>query len=56
MSHGTSIDYKTLRRINPETARRPLEYLEINGGTVGDVARMVAMIRRTGGSDLERSQ
>ena len=46
MNPGTRIDYKTLRKINPEAARQAvLEYLESNGGIVADAARMFAINR-----------
>jgi len=46
MNHGTRIDYKTLRKINPEAARQAvLEYLESNGRIVADAARMFAINR-----------
>ena len=41
MSPGARIDYKTLRQINPEAARKAvLEYLKTNGGNKADVARL----------------
>ena len=44
MNPGTRIDYKTLRRINPETVRQAvLEYLESNGRIVAGAARMFAI-------------
>ena len=46
MSPGTRIDYKTLRRINPEAARKAvLEYLKTNGGNKADVARVFGVNR-----------
>lgn len=46
MSLGTRIDYKTLRKINPEAARQAvLEYLQSNGGNVSDAARLFAINR-----------
>ena len=39
MSPGARIDYKTMRAINPETARKSvLEYLKTNGGNNADAA------------------
>jgi transposase InsO family protein len=46
MNPGTRIDYKTLRKINPETARQAvLEYLESNGGIVAEAARLFGINR-----------
>jgi transposase len=46
MNPGTRIDYKTLRKINPEAARQAvLECLESNGGNVTEAARMFAINR-----------
>ena len=46
MNHGTRIDYKSLRKINPEAARQAgLEYLDSNGRNVTDAARMFAINR-----------
>ena len=46
MNPGTRIDYKTLRKINPEAARQAvLEGLESNGGNVTEAARMFAINR-----------
>ena len=46
MSSGACIDYKTLRQINPETARKAvLEYLKTNGGNKEDVARVFGVNR-----------
>jgi transposase len=46
MNPGTRIDYKTLRKINPEAARQAvLEYLESNGGIVADAARLFGINR-----------
>lgn len=40
------IDYKKLRKINPETARTAvLEYLSSNGGNVADCARAFSLQR-----------
>lgn len=56
MSPGTRIDYKTLRRINPEAARQAvLEYLQSNGGNVTDAARLFA-INRTVVYDILQKQ
>jgi hypothetical protein len=39
MNPGARIDYKTLRAINPEAARKSaLEYLKPNGGNNADAA------------------
>lgn len=47
MSSGARIDYKALRQINPEAARKAvLEYLKTNGGDKADVAR-VFVVNRT---------
>ena len=46
MNPGTHIDYKTLRKINPEAARQAvLEYLESNGGIVAEAARLFGINR-----------
>jgi RimJ/RimL family protein N-acetyltransferase len=46
MSPGTRIEYKTLRRINPEIARKAvLEYLKTNGGNKADAARVFGINR-----------
>ena len=46
MSPGTRIDYKTLRRINPEAAREAvLQYLDANGGNIADAARVFGINR-----------
>ena len=38
MKNGIHIDYKMLRKINPETARMAvLEYLDSNGGNITDL-------------------
>lgn len=40
------IDYKSLRKINPEAARMAvLEYLKANGGNVAEVARIFGIQR-----------
>lgn len=46
MSPGARIDYKTLRKINPEAARKAvLEYLKTNGRNVAEAARMFEINR-----------
>lgn len=46
METGPRIDYKTLRRINPETARSAvLEYLKTNGGNIAHAARTFGINR-----------
>ena len=46
MSPGTRIDYKTLRKINPEAARvAVLHYLDTNGGNIADAARVFDITR-----------
>ena len=56
MNSGTRIDYKTLRKINPEAARQAVvQYLESNGGLVTDAARMFA-INRSVVYDILRKQ
>ena len=46
MSPGTRIDYKTLRKVSPETARLAvLAYLGTNGGNVSDAARTFGITR-----------
>ena len=56
MSPGTHIDYKTLRQINPETARQAvLQYLASNGGNISEAARMFA-INRSVVYDILRKQ
>ena len=46
MNPGHHIDYKALRRVNPETARLAvLEYLKTNGGNISDAARVFGITR-----------
>jgi transposase len=46
MSPGARIDYKTLRQINPEAARKAvLEYLKTNGGNKAEAARVFGVNR-----------
>ena len=46
MSPGARIDYKTLRQINPEAARKAvLEYLKSNGGNKAEAARVFGVNR-----------
>lgn len=46
MKTGARIDYKELRKINPEAARRAvLEYLGTNGGNITDTARIFGITR-----------
>jgi transposase len=46
MSPGARIDYKTLRQINSEAARKAvLEYLKTNGGNKADAARVFGVNR-----------
>ena len=46
MSPGARIDYKTLRQINPEAARKAvLEYLKTNGGNKAEAARVFGVKR-----------
>jgi len=46
METGTRIDYKTLRKINPEAARiAVLEYLKTNGGNIASAARAFGINR-----------
>jgi transposase len=46
MNPGRRIDYKTLRKVNPETARLAvLEYLKTNGGNISDAARVFGINR-----------
>jgi transposase len=46
MSPGARIDYKTLRKINPETARKAvMEYLKTNGGNKAETARVFGINR-----------
>src|SRR6266581_4499435 len=43
---GVRIDYKALRRVNPEAARLAvLEYLNSNGGNVSDCAKVFGIQR-----------
>jgi transposase len=47
MSPGARIDYKTLREINPEAARKAvLEYLKTNGGNKAEAARVFGIRRK----------
>lgn len=46
MNPGILIDYKTLRKVNPETARQAvLEYLKTNGGNKADAAKAFGINR-----------
>ena len=46
MSPGARIDYKTLRQINPEAARKAvLEYLKTNDGNKADAAKVFGVNR-----------
>jgi transposase len=46
MSPGIRIDYKTLREVNPEAARKAvLEYLKTNGGNKAEAARVFGINR-----------
>jgi len=46
MSHGHRIDYKVLRKVNPEAARQAvLEYLKTNGRNIADAARVFGINR-----------
>ena len=46
MSPGARIDYKTLRQINPEAARKAvLEYLKTNGGNKANAAKVFGVNR-----------
>lgn len=46
MKSGIHIDYKMLRKINPETARMAvLEYLDSNGGNITDCGRVFCITR-----------
>lgn len=56
MKIGTRIDYKILRKVNPEAARMAvLEYLSTNDGNVSDAARIFG-INRTVVYDIIRKQ
>ena len=47
MNPGHRIDYKVLRKVNPEAARLAvLEYLKSNGGNISHAARMFGINRR----------
>ncbi len=51
------IDYKTLRKISPETARTAvLEYLKSNGGNIAETARVFAVQRLTVYNILEKNR
>lgn len=46
MNLGPRIDYKGLRRVNPEAARMAvIEYLKTNGGNIADTARVFGIQR-----------
>ena len=46
MNPGHQINYKTLRKINPEAARMAvLQYLKSNGGNISDAARVFGINR-----------
>lgn len=46
MNHLVRIDYKTLRRVNPQAARQAvLEYLKTNRGNIADAARVFGINR-----------
>ena len=46
MHPGPRIDYKILRKINPEAARQAvLEYLKTNGRNIADAARVFGICR-----------
>ena len=46
MNPGHRIDYKALRKVNPEAARLAvLEYLKTNGGNISDAARLFCINR-----------
>lgn len=46
MKTGARIDYKTLRKINPETARKTvLEYLKTNRNNIANTARVFGVNR-----------
>jgi transposase len=56
MRPGPRIDYKALRKVNPETARLAvLEYHKTNGGNVSDTARTFG-INRSVVYDILRKQ
>ncbi len=51
MNPGHRIDYKALRKVNPETARLAvLEYLKSNGGNISHAARGAKLTKLTKGS------
>jgi len=46
MNHGHRIDYKVLRKVNPEAARQAvLEYLKTNGRNIADAAKVFGINR-----------
>ena len=57
MSPGARIDYKTLRQINPEAARKAvLEYLKTNGGNKAEAARVFGVNRTVVYDILEKAE